>query len=172
MTPLSHDELHLLLDAATAARQYAYAPYSHFPVGAAILLDDQSLIVGANVENASFGLTICAERVALSSAIAQGKRHIRAIAVVAHTASPVHPCGACRQVLHELAPDAIVLLANLTGQIEITTAQALLPQAFSTDQLTEFASEASHEKTEIPPPADSPPLQQTPKAGPHHRSRA
>ncbi len=142
MTPLSSNELQILLNAAIAARQQAYSPYSHFSVGAAVLLSDQSLVVGANVENASFGLTICAERVALSSAIAQGKRHIRAIAVVADTASPIRPCGACRQVFQELAPDAIVLLANLAGQIEVTTTQALLPQTFSTDQLTDLTSEA------------------------------
>jgi cytidine deaminase len=120
-----------LVAAAREARARAYAPYSDFHVGAALEAADGTLFTGCNVENASYGLTICAERVALFRAIADGHRHFTRIAVVADTATPTSPCGACRQVLYEFAPDLDVVLANLT---EITSRHRLadlLPDAFS-----------------------------------------
>ncbi len=115
--------------AALAVRARAYAPYSGFAVGAAVLAADGSLHLGANVENASFGLTVCAERVALYAAIAAGAGPITLVAVAGPPATATPPCGACRQVLVELAPLARILFDGGTG-IESTTASALLPVAF------------------------------------------
>jgi cytidine deaminase len=118
-----------LVAAAWEARQSAYAPYSHFPVGAALLASDGRIFAGCNVENISFGLTFCAERVAIGSAIAAGARQFVAIAVVADTGVPISPCGACRQVLAEFGVRQAVL-ANRTGRIEFTLDE-LLPRASS-----------------------------------------
>jgi cytidine deaminase len=120
-----------LVQAARAARKRAYAPYSKFQVGAAVLDEKGRVHVGCNVENASYGLTICAERNAVAAAVAAGARAVRAVAVVTPTRPPGTPCGACRQVLAELAlPDAPVLLAAPTGAAEATTVGALLPRGF------------------------------------------
>lgn len=100
--PLSDTE-HALLQAARAARAFAYAPYSNYAVGAAVLTDDQRIVSGCNVENASYGLSLCAERVAVFNAVASGARTILAVAVCTPDGAP--PCGACRQVLLEFAPD-------------------------------------------------------------------
>ena len=115
--------------AALAARERAYAPYSGFAVGAAVLAADGSLHLGANVENASFGLTVCAERVALFTAIVAGAGPIALVAVAGPPEMATPPCGACRQVLVELAPLARILFDGGAG-IEMTTAAALLPAAF------------------------------------------
>ncbi len=125
-----------LVARAMQARLNAHAPYSEFLVGAAVLTEDGSIFCGANVENASYSLTNCAERVALQSAIAAGIRGFVRIAVVADTAEPVSPCGACRQVMVELAPDAEVLLANLGGKLRKTRVSKLLPDSFTSAQLT------------------------------------
>lgn len=123
-----------LLAAARSAAQHAYAPYSRFPVGAALLTDDGEMITGVNVENVSYGLTICAERSAVVRAISQGKSRFAAIAVWA-TERPhgaVTPCGACRQVLAEfLQPDAPIIMSDsMTGTVKLLTMAALLPEAF------------------------------------------
>jgi cytidine deaminase len=121
-----------LVAAARAVRKRAYAPYSKFHVGAAVLDEKGRVHVGCNVENASYGLAICAERNAVAAAVAAGARAVRAIAVVTPTRPVGTPCGACRQVLAELArPDAPVLLAGPTGTAEATTVGALLPRGFS-----------------------------------------
>jgi len=118
-----------LLTAAREAQKHAYAPYSRFPVGAAVLAEDGRVFAGCNVENSSFGLTICAERNAVGAAVAAGARPI-AVAVVANGAA-VSPCGACRQVLAEFAPDMPVLLAAAKDTShQATTLGALLPEAF------------------------------------------
>jgi cytidine deaminase len=119
-----------LLAAAHEARQRAYAPYSRFHVGAALLMEDGSIVLGCNVENRSYGLTICAERGALAAAVAQGRGRPRAIAVLTDTSPPSAPCGMCRESLQELAPDAPVLLANTAGERVETTVAALLPMPF------------------------------------------
>jgi cytidine deaminase len=121
--------------AAATARQRAYAPYSRFRVGAAAVAADGRVFSGANVENASYGLTVCAERVALWSAVAAGAEGFRIVAVVVDAPEPVAPCGACRQVLHELAPDALVVMRTLGGAERRASVQALLPGAFSARDL-------------------------------------
>ena len=98
-----------LISAAWLAREHAYAPYSNFAVGAAALTDGGQVVSGANVENLSFGLTICAERVAIAAAVAGGARRISRVAVVADTSTPVSPCGACRQVMAEFGVDEVVI---------------------------------------------------------------
>lgn len=122
---------------ALFARNQAYAPYSKFKVGAAIELKNGKIIHGANIENASFGLTSCAERNALFSLISQGyqKEDIVSITIVALDHEPVSPCGACRQVMHELMPKQTkVYLANTDGKVKETTLDELLPYAFVLDE--------------------------------------
>ncbi len=111
-------------------RQRAYVPHSGFKVGAALLTKGGRVIVGCNFENASFGATICAERAAAGAAIAAGEREWVALAVVADYPEPVPPCGICRQVLAEFAPDMPVIMANLAGQRRTMTVRELLPGAF------------------------------------------
>ncbi|MBB3256938.1 cytidine deaminase [Paraburkholderia bannensis] len=126
-------EAQTLIDAAKAAREKAYAPYSRFKVGAALQTKDGKVFHGCNVENASYGLCNCAERTALFAAIAAGYRpgDFAAMAVVAQTDGPVAPCGACRQVMIELGTPALeVILVNLKGDVRVTSADALLPEAF------------------------------------------
>jgi len=126
-----------LLAEASRGFDRAYVPYSKFPVGAAVLAADGRVFSGVNVENASYGLTICAERVALFTAVAAGATEFQAIAVAAQRMRPVLPCGACRQVMSELMrADATVFLQNSDGSVRETTVGALLPTAFSPEDLT------------------------------------
>lgn len=124
-------ELAELLAAAAAARERAYCPYSRFAVGAAVRTASGASFYGCNIENAAYPSTICAERVALFSAYAAGERAIVALAVIADTPEPVSPCGGCRQVMFELAPRAVVILANLRGAWRITSVEDLLPAGFA-----------------------------------------
>ena len=117
-----------LLAAATAVRLRAYAPYSNFQVGAALLAKDGRIFTGCNVENLSYGLTICAERNALFAAVAAGVREFDAIAIVADTREPVSPCGACRQVMAEFG-DFKIITATLAGLVFESTVAALLPRS-------------------------------------------
>jgi cytidine deaminase len=121
-----------LLDRARVARQAAYAPYSHFSVGAAVLTADGDIFTGCNIENASFGATLCAERVAVFTAVAAGQRRFTALAVVAGTPDPVPPCGLCLQVLAEFSPDCQVIMATAAaaGAVRLATLEDLLPLAF------------------------------------------
>ena len=119
----------LLISEARSVRERAYAPYSRFPVGAALLGKSGRIFTGCNVENLSFGLTICAERAAICTAIAAGEREFVAIAVVADSREPVTPCGACRQVLVEFASDLEICSANLQDVRYETRIAALLPRA-------------------------------------------
>jgi len=128
------DDMELVL-AATQARQQAYVPYSKFRVGAALITADGSLYTGCNIENASYGLTCCAERTTIFKAVSDGHRRIVQLAVVADTDGPVSPCGACRQVIVEFGPEVRILLANLKGDLHVTSASKLLPGAFGPQDL-------------------------------------
>jgi cytidine deaminase len=119
-----------LIEKALEARKQAYAPYSGFPVGAALLAADGRVFTGCNVENASYGLTMCAERVALFKAVSEGAREFVAIAIACGE-SPCSPCGACRQVLAEFSPDIEVIMTDSRGQrVRREKLSTLLPGAF------------------------------------------
>lgn len=127
-----------LLDKAKQARALSYSPYSHFAVGAALECADGSVFCGANIENASFPLGMCAERNAIYHALMRGKKKedFVSLAIVADTNEPCSPCGACRQVLWELFPlDAPIYLGNLKNEIKHVTAKELLPFAFNGEDL-------------------------------------
>jgi cytidine deaminase len=124
-----------LIAAATAVREKAFAPFSRFLVGAALETESGTIIPGCNVESASYGLTICAERVAVFRGVSEGFRCFRRVAVVTDTPSPTPPCGACRQLLWEFAPDAEVLLANLQGMVLRFSVRELIPNAFDSGRL-------------------------------------
>jgi cytidine deaminase len=119
-----------LVDAARQAREHAVADFSNFKVGAALETDTGGIITGCNVENASYGLTMCAERVAIFKALSEGKRAFRRIAVVADTESPTPPCGACRQIIWEFCGDIEVVIANLTEIKTTVRMKDLLPLPF------------------------------------------
>lgn len=144
---LSDEAARSLMERARAAAERAYVPYSRFPVGAALLTTDEMVIDGCNIENASYGLTVCAERVAIFRAVAAGYRAVRAIAVTTPRSPGGTPCGACRQVLNEFGPDEgelIVILETGDG-IEQLPLSALLPRSFGPRDLASAA-----------PPADTP----------------
>jgi cytidine deaminase len=122
--------LDALIDAARTARLNAHAPYSKFLVGAALETPAGRIITGCNVENATYGLTICAERVAMFKAISEGERQFARIAIVADTASPTPPCGPCRQILWEFGGDLEIVLANLTDVLATYRMRELLPLPF------------------------------------------
>lgn len=124
-----------LVAAAHRARQGAYAPYSRFQVGAALLAGDGRLFTGANVENASYGLSMCAERTAMFHAAAEGVRGVTAVAVVASNDEPTWPCGACRQVLYEFGPTMTVVSEGVGGRREQRSLGELLPLAFGPGDL-------------------------------------
>jgi cytidine deaminase len=126
----------VLVDAARAARLQARADYSGFKVGAALETEDGTIVTGCNIENATYGLTICAERVAMFKAVSEGHRTFRRIAVVADTADPTPPCGACRQILWEFGGDLEVVLANLQREIATHRMRELLPLPFDARLLT------------------------------------
>lgn len=119
-----------LIETAIEARKNAHAPFSHFQVGAALEAADGSVFTGCNVENATYGLTICAERVAVFKAISEGARKFQRIAVVADTEALTPPCGACRQILWEFCGDIEVMLANLKGTTETIRLKDLFPRPF------------------------------------------
>jgi cytidine deaminase len=116
-----------LIQAASEARRQAYAPYSDFAVGAAVQCKSGNVFVGSNIENISYGLTLCAERIAIGSAVAAGEREFVAIAVVADTTEPIVPCGACRQFLAEFAPNLIIVSATVQGDQKVENLSHLLP---------------------------------------------
>jgi len=124
-----------LIAQARAARERAYAPYSNFPVGAALLGRSGQVYTGCNVENAAYPLTTCAERAAVVKAVSEGEREFEAIAVV--TATGATPCGACRQILREFSPagDLRVFVADLAGNVHVYTIAELLPAGFTPNQL-------------------------------------
>ena len=119
-----------LIDAAMQVRENAHAPFSKFKVGAAVLDSGGRIHTGCNVENATYGLTICAERNAIFKAISEGGRGFSRVAVVADTPNLTPPCGACRQILWEFCGDVEIVLANLSGKTETVRLGALFPRAF------------------------------------------
>jgi cytidine deaminase len=127
--------MNILVDAATAARERAHAPFSNFKVGAAIEDEHGAIYTGCNVENASYGLSLCAERVAVFKAVSEGAGKLVRIVVVADTPTPTPPCGACRQILWEFMGDVEVTLVNLAGQQETVKMSEILPRAFDASYL-------------------------------------
>jgi cytidine deaminase len=127
-----------LMALAQKAAENAYAPYSRFPVGAALETKDGQIFTGCNVENASYGLGRCAEQTAIQKMVSEGARDFVQIAVFTRSSPPSSPCGACRQVLFEFAPDAAVYLTNHLGESLETTVQALLPHGFGPKDLEGF----------------------------------
>ena len=128
-------EKDLLIEAAKQARENAHAPYSNFRVGAALRSTSGRIFGGCNVENATYGLTMCAERVAIFKAVSEGERGFRAIAVVTATEVLTPPCGACRQLIWEFCGDIPVSMANLKGKLEVIQMRELFPRPFDDSNL-------------------------------------
>jgi cytidine deaminase len=124
------EDLQPLIEAAQRARLQSVAPFSNFLVGAAVRTESGKVYTGCNVESASYGLTVCAERVAIWKALSEGERKFTALAVVADTETLTPPCGTCRQIIWEFARGAQIVFANLTGQTETFQIADLLPRAF------------------------------------------
>ncbi|MDR3602477.1 MAG: cytidine deaminase [Desulfosporosinus sp.] len=132
---LEDEDRQALIVQAQAAYRQAYVPYSHYPVGAAVLFATGVVYYGCNVENASYGLTVCAERNAIFQAVAQGERELKGIAIAVPTDAFPSPCGACRQVIREFAVDCPVILINGQGKTQVTSLKLLLPDAFGPEDL-------------------------------------
>lgn len=124
-----------LISRARQACGQAYVPYSHYPVGAAAYFSSGKIYTGCNVENASYGMTICAERNAIFQAIAKGERQLESIAIYVSRGVFPSPCGACRQVMREFALDCSVILINEQGETKVTTLSQLLPDSFGPEHL-------------------------------------
>lgn len=133
---LRPDEKEALCQAALTARERAYAPYSSFRVGAALLCDDGEVALGCNVENASYGLCQCAERTAVGNAVAGGRRSFVAIAIATASSPPSPPCGMCRQVLSEFSEDLPILLVNPAGERAEVSLRAIFPTSFDRSLLS------------------------------------
>jgi cytidine deaminase len=125
-----------LLALAKEASAHAYIPYSRFPVGAAVETDDGTVFTGCNVENASYGLSRCAEQTAIQKMVSEGAQHFTRIAVYTQSSPPSSPCGSCRQILYEFGRDATVVIGNHLGESLETTVAELLPHAFGPEHLT------------------------------------
>ncbi len=130
-----------LVQAALRARELSIAPFSNFHVGAAVETESGKIYIGCNIESASYGLTVCAERVAIWKALSEGERRFKRLAIVADTEDLTPPCGTCRQIIWEFCRDAPVLLLNLRGDQEIIMMRDLLPRAFDVRFLKEASSE-------------------------------
>jgi cytidine deaminase len=127
---LSEESLQELLETAKQARLRSIAPFSNFMVGAAVKTDEGKVYIGCNVESASYGLTVCAERVAIWKALSEGERRFTELAIVADTETLTPPCGTCRQIIWEFAKNATIVLGNLHGETQIVSIEELLPRAF------------------------------------------
>jgi homotetrameric cytidine deaminase/tRNA-Thr(GGU) m(6)t(6)A37 methyltransferase TsaA len=141
---MTDEEKAILITAASRVRENAHAPYSHFRVGAALRANSGRIFTGCNVENSTFGLTLCAERVAVFKALSEGERRFEAVAVVADTERLTPPCGACRQILWEFCGDAEVVLANLSAQVVTRRMSDLLPDAFDSSFLSPSGNSESN----------------------------
>ena len=137
---MSESDNQLLIEVATAARLRSVAPFSNFLVGAALRTKDGKVFTGCNVESASYGLTVCAERVAIWKALSEGERDFTHLVVVADTEVLTPPCGTCRQIIWEFAKHATIVLANLRGQHGEVSIKDLLPRAFDARFLKEASS--------------------------------
>ena len=127
---MTDPEIQQLIDVARAARDCSLSPFSNFCVGAAVETEDGKIYTGCNIESASYGLTVCAERVAIWKALSEGERRFKRLAVVVDTTPLTPPCGTCRQIIWEFCRNATVILANLDGETEIVEMRELLPRAF------------------------------------------
>ncbi len=134
---MSKTSLQSLIEIAALARLQSVAPFSKFLVGAAVRTEDGKVYTGCNVESASYGLTVCAERVAIWKALSEGEREFTELAVVADTDSLTPPCGTCRQIIWEFCKEATIVLANIRGENETVSIKELLPRAFDARFLTE-----------------------------------
>ncbi len=138
---MSEQTLQSLVEDATRARLQSVAPFSRFLVGAAVRTENGKVYIGCNVESASYGLTVCAERVAIWKALSEGERQFTELAVVADTESLTTPCGTCRQIIWEFCKHATIVLANLRGETEIVSIKDLLPRAFDARFLKEVTGQ-------------------------------
>uniref|UniRef100_A0A7E4W884 Cytidine deaminase n=1 Tax=Panagrellus redivivus TaxID=6233 RepID=A0A7E4W884_PANRE len=138
MSPLSPEIKKELIAKATGAMKLAYCPYSKYEVGAALLTSDDKIVTGGNVENASYGGTICAERSAVCRAVAEGHRSFKAVVVVTHSPKPASPCGLCRQFLFEFGNFHVILASTKTDETVETTIGELLPGGFGPHSMEEF----------------------------------
>lgn len=143
---MSEESLQQLLETAKQARLQSIAPFSNFLVGAAVKTEAGKVYTGCNVESASYGLTVCAERVAIWKALSEGERDFSEIAIVADTGSLTPPCGTCRQIIWEFAKNATIMLGNLRGETQIVAIRELLPRAFDARFLKRAAEEAKESK--------------------------
>jgi cytidine deaminase len=140
---LSEENFGELIEIAKAARLRSLAPFSNFLVGAAVKTEAGKVFTGCNVESASYGLTVCAERVAIWKALSEGERNFTELVIVADTASLTPPCGTCRQIIWEFAKNATIVLANLRGETQRCSIRDLLPRAFDARFLSGAAKESS-----------------------------
>ena len=140
---MSEESLQQLIETAKAARLQSIAPFSNFLVGAAVKTEAGKVYTGSNIESASYGLTVCAERVAIWKALSEGERHFTELAIVADTESLTPPCGTCRQIIWEFAKNATIVLGNLRGETQIVSIQELLPRAFDARFLSAAAKHAA-----------------------------
>ncbi|HUS09963.1 MAG TPA: cytidine deaminase [Pyrinomonadaceae bacterium] len=136
------ESLQQLLETAKNARLQSIAPFSNFLVGAAIKTGEGKVYTGCNVESASYGLTVCAERVAIWKALSEGERDFSELAIVADTGSLTPPCGTCRQIIWEFAKNATIVLGNLRGETQMVSIRELLPRAFDARFLKQAAEDA------------------------------
>lgn len=127
---MSEESLQQLIETAKAARLRSVAPFSNFMVGAAVKTESGIVYTGCNIESASYGLTVCGERVAIWKGLSEGERHFAELAIVADTDTLTPPCGTCRQIIWEFCRDATIVLANLKGDSETVSIRQLLPRAF------------------------------------------
>lgn len=123
-----------LIKRSIEAQKYSFSPYSHVCVGAAILTKENKIFTGCNIENASFGATICAERNAIFKAISEGEKEFKAIAITSNLDDFIYPCGICRQVLSEFSPDITIILKSKNNEIKVKTIKELLPNSFTLNE--------------------------------------
>jgi cytidine deaminase len=140
---LIEESLQELVETAKTARLRSIAPFSNFLVGAAVRTEGGKVYTGCNVESASYGLTVCAERVAIWKALSEGERQFTELAIVADTGTLTPPCGTCRQIIWEFCKNATIVLANLRGETQTVSIRELLPRAFDARFLSGAAKESS-----------------------------